>query len=42
MSKTKHEKHHQEVQAEPAVADASSPGKMKTKEYEREMRVPPG
>ena len=39
MSKTKHEKHHHELQAEPAAPDASSPGKMKTKEYEREMRV---
>ena len=39
MSKTKHEKHHHKAHTEAGVAEASSSGKMKTKEYEREMRV---
>ena len=39
MSKAKHGKHHHEADAAPGDAEASPPGKMKTKEYEREMRL---
>ena len=39
MSKAKHGKHHDEAHAAPGDAEASPPGKMKTKEYEREMRL---
>jgi polyphosphate kinase 2 len=39
MSKAKHGKQHHEGHATPADAEARPAGKMKTKEYEREMRL---